>query len=482
MAAVTYKRDPPPYDTSPEQDQYGTSLPVPPNDEFAEQALIGAILQDSNQYEFASVLVKPDDFYQYKNRVIFEAMLKLASEFYSIDVVTVKNHLESIGELEAVGGLLYLVSLVNETPHTTHTSEYAKIVRDCAMLRSLLKSTQNIQQMVYKRDDTPVNQIIGDAQQQVFKIGIDDYRNQGLVKISDSATRAFSDIENLYNDPDQYSTRILTGFIDLDKLTSGFQRSDLVIIAGRPSMGKTAFAMNIAEHCAIRQNLKVAIFSLEMTDVQLAMRSLSSLSSVNSKNIREGNLGDGKDAEQNWAQISHALDILNEAPIFVDSSPGIAPHDIVARCRRLNREANGLDLIIIDYLQLMQVKDTELNRNTELSMITRDLKFLAKELNIPVIALSQLNRGVESRVKKEPMMADLRDSGAIEQDADIILFIYRDEVYDPDSKDCGTADIIVAKHRNGEIGRVKLAFLKDFTRFENLSKYEDVESSSYPLP
>ena len=289
------------------------------------------------------------------------------------------------------------------------------------------------------------------------------------IHIRQPALEAFNRIEYLYKNQKNGGniTGIASGFHDLDDVTSGFQRSDLIIIAGRPSMGKTALAMNVAEHAVIVNQQRVLIFSLEMPAIQLAMRSLSSVSSVDSKSIREGNFGTGAEAEQNWTNVAGALEILSKAPLYIDATPGISPLDIVSRARRIKRDLGGLDLVIVDYLQLMQMKDNVSNRATELANITRELKFLAKDLDIPVIALSQLNREVEQRPNKRPLMADLRESGAIEQDADLILFVYRDEMYKPNTKDKGLAEVNIAKHRNGETKTIRLVFVKQFTRFDN---------------
>ena len=457
------------------------SLPIPPHQIPAEQAVLGAIMMDNEQFEKVSGLLSVEDFYHQNHRLIYDAMLNLFSERQNVDLTTLPYKLERMGELENVGGVPYLASIQLETPHAVNTESYAKIVVDCSLLRRLLKSSQRIQQMVYNRDDTAVEKVLSDAQQLVYELGREFDRGDGLTHVKESANSAFTRIEELYNDPTLSSiTGISSGFIDLDKLTSGFQRSDLVIIAGRPSMGKTALAMNVAEHAAIVDKMKVAVFSLEMPAIQLTMRSLSSLSSINSKLIREGKLGDGREGEQNWEQLSNALNILNDTPIYIDATPGISPLEISARSRRMKREI-GLDLIIVDYLQLLQMKDNESNRATELSNITRELKFLAKELEVPVIALSQLNRGVEQRPNKRPLMSDLRESGAIEQDADLIIFIYRDEVYKKDTEDYGLAEIIVAKHRNGDIGDVTLRFMREFTRFDNYSRSTDASAADIDI-
>lgn len=459
-----------PQDLEPAPDSSSTSsLPIPPHQIDAERSVLGALLISNDQFEKVIELLAVDDFYQHKHRLIFESMSNLYQQREKVDLITMKDFLERTGELENVGGINYLAQIANETPHSINADSYARIVRDCAILRRLLKSSHTIQDIVYRREDAPVEEIMSKVQHMIFELGKKYDRNAALIHIKDPANDAFKKIESLYNNPDAGNiTGIPSGFVDLDDLTSGFQRSDLIIIAGRPSMGKTALAMNIAEYAAIEEKLKVAIFSLEMPAIQLSMRSLSSLSSVNSSQIRKGTLGEGHDGMANWERLSHALNLLSEAPIYIDATPGISPLQISAISRRMQRE-QGLDLIVVDYLQLLQMKDDSSNRATELSNITRELKFLAKELDVPVVALSQLNREVEGRPNKRPLMSDLRESGAIEQDADLILFVYRDEVYTRDSKDYGTAEIIIAKHRNGDTGMVKLCFMKEFTRFENLA-------------
>lgn len=455
-----------------------SDLLVPPNDHYAEQVLLGAILSDNSQLEYVSYL-QPGDFYAQPHKIIYKAMLVLVEERTAIDAATVKNLLERTGEFDTVGGLHYLAELVNQTPQNMHTREYAKLVHEKSRLRALSAAAKEIIQMISQQDDTPTDALLNHAQQLVFQIGQNDIHNRGPVKISSLANDVLDRIEELHSSG-VHTTGISSGFIDLDRITSGFQRADLIVIAGRPSMGKTALAMNIAEHCAVQHERNVVVFSLEMSDQQLAIRSIASLSSINSKFLRDGRLGEGPEKDQNWARIVQAIEILNKAPIFVDSGNIVSPHDISAKCRSLKRDQGGLDLVIVDYIQMMQMKDNEANRSTELSNITRELKLLAKELDVPVIALSQLNRGVESRVSKKPMMADLRDSGAIEQDADLIMFVYRDQVYNRETEDFGTAEIIIAKHRNGEVGTVKLTFIEEYTRFENHAD-SSMEDSSVPL-
>ena len=467
MGAAQHQRNVPQNLDIPPDSINTHSLPVIPQQIDAERSVLGALLISNDQFERVVEFLAKDDFYHHKHRLIYDAMSNLYERREKIDLITMKDHLEKIGELDNIGGVNYLAEIAHETPYSINAESYARIVRDCSILRRLLGCTKEIQEMVYSRGEATVDDILSKVQQKVYELGNKYDKNPSLVHIKNSAIDAFKNIEELYkNGGNSGITGIPSGFIDLDKKTSGFQRSDLIIIAGRPSMGKTALAMNIAENAAIEEKLNVVVFSLEMTALQLSMRSLSSLSSINTGIIRSGALGDGQEGVENWTKLDHALSLLDKAPIYIDSTPGISPLQITAISRRMQRDV-GIDLIIIDYLQLLQMKDNESNRATELSNITRELKFLAKELDVPVIALSQLNRSVESRPNKRPLMSDLRESGAIEQDADLILFIYRDEVYDKTSKHVGIAEVNVAKHRNGEIGPVKLCFMGEYTRFEN---------------
>lgn len=451
---------------SHEGDEQPTGQPTPPNNRYAEQALLGAILIDNTQFEKIAGYLAEADFYQQKHQAIYAAIIRLFGNSENVDLVTMRTALDQTDDLDKAGGVEYLLELANETPYAGNTESYAKIIYECSILRKLLVGTRQIQHLVYNAGESPATEVLSKSQHLIYEIGNDDKSNKGLLHVKQAAGEAFDKIEHLFNNPVKENiTGIASGFIGLDAMTSGFQPSDLIIVAGRPSMGKTAFALNIAEHAAIHGKLRVAIFSLEMSSMALAMRSLSSLSSIDSKQIREGQFGSGDQADVNWRRLGSAYDMLNDAEIYIDDTSGISPLEISSRSRRMARETGGLDLVIVDYLQLLQMQSKDINRVTEVANITRELKFLAKELNIPVIVLSQLSRAAESRTR--PRMADLRDSGAIEQDADIILFIYRDEVYDQNSKDKGQAEIIVAKHRNGDTGTLKLMFMKEYTRFEN---------------
>ncbi len=461
-----------------ETKQSSSQLNVAPNQPFAEQAVIGAILSDNEQYDAVADKLTPRDFYNQRHRIIFEAIKSLHDNRESIDLVTMKEQLERVGELENIGGIKYLATIQQDTPSTLNAASYAKIVQDNSILRGLLRSAYKIQQMVYDCKDASSQSVLSDAQQVLSELGENYSQGDAVIPIAQSVAEAFQGINERLKNPQRGNiTGVASGFIDLDGVTSGFQPSDLIVIAGRPSMGKTALAMNVAEHAAIVDNRTVLIFSLEMQAVQLAMRSLSSVSSVDSKAIREGNLGHGAEGTRNWESLAQAMEVLNGAPIFIDVTPGVTTSEIIAKSRKLKREKQ-LDLIIIDYLQLMHTKDNNYqNRATELANMTRDLKFLAKELNVPIIALSQLNREVESRPNKRPLLADLRESGAIEQDADLVLLVYRDEYYKPDSKNKGLAEVNVAKHRNGETKTIKLVFAHQYTRFDNYADaagYEEI--------
>ncbi len=457
------------------------SLPVPPNQREAERSVIGGLLINGKQFETVLGLIKKEDFYDFKHQIAFAAMQSLFEKHEEIDLLTVKDFLERQEKLNDIGGIGYLAEIAHETPSASNVASYARIVRDHAILRSLLQGCNEIRQIVFAHQNSSVNDVLSRAQQVMFDLGREYDNNPDLIHIRDASTAAFKRIEELHEDPNKSSiTGIPTGFADLDELTSGFQRSDLVIIAGRPSMGKTALAMNIAEHAAVKKGLNVIIFSLEMPAIQLSMRSLSSLSSIDSKIIREGDMGEGEEGRDNWKRLAHALNLLQNASIYIDATPGISPLQISAVSRRMARE-HKLDMIVVDYLQLLQIKDDQSNRATELAKITRELKFLAKELDVPVIALSQLNREVEGRPNKRPMMADLRESGAIEQDADLILFVYREEMYKPDTTEHGVAEIIISKHRNGDTGTVKLTFMKEYTRFENFANDPQHAASGHDI-
>jgi len=437
------------------------SLKVPPQSVEAEQSVLGGLLLDNQGWDRIADIITADDFYRREHRLIFQAVSALCEESSPADVVTVSEWLERSGELATAGGLAYLGSLANNTPGAANIVAYAAIVRECSVMRELARAASDISSAIYTPEGRSANELLDLAEKRIFDISEKGHRRGDFQPLNTLLSKAVDRIDTLFRSKSSI-TGVATGYTDLDEMTSGLQPSDLVIIAGRPSMGKTSLAMNIAENAAVGNKIPVAVFSMEMPGTQLALRMMASLGRINAHRVRTGKLDD-----DDWPRLTSAVSLLNEAPIFIDDSPGLTPMELRARARRLKRE-NGLGMIIVDYLQLMQSTErNEENRATEISNITRALKGLAKELDVPVIAMSQLNRSVESRTDKKPVMSDLRESGAIEQDADVILFIYRDEVYNKDSPVKGTADIIIAKQRNGPIGEVRLTFLGEYTRFEN---------------
>lgn len=458
------QQDVPAYSGEPSypMDAETESLKLPPYSLEAEQAVLGGLMIDNSTWDQVSDVVMQADFYRADHRLIYEAIFDLAEENNPYDVVTLSEWLDSRNELNNVGGLSYLGSLAKNTPTAANIKAYAKIVRERSVLRQLISVSTGIAESAYNPDGRTSAELLDMAESQVFEIAEKGGRSEGgYAKIQDLLVKAVDRIDELYQSDNAY-TGIPTGFDDFDDMTSGLQKADLVIIAGRPSMGKTSFVMNLVENAAIKHKQPVAVFSMEMPGDQLVMRMMASLGRIDSNKIRTGKLDDA-----DWPRLTSAVGILNEAPIFIDDTPGLNPMEIRSRARRIHRE-HGLGMIVIDYLQLMQsAKGNGENRATEISEISRSLKGLAKELGVPVLALSQLNRSLEQRPNKRPIMSDLRESGAIEQDADLIVFIYRDQVYNEDSPDKGTAEIIIGKQRNGPIGMARLTFLGQYTRFEN---------------
>jgi len=438
------------------------ALKVPPQSIDAEQSVLGGLLLDNQRWDVIADKISVEDFYRREHRLIFSAISALCRESSPADVVTVSERLEQTGDLEAAGGLAYLGSLANNTPSAANVAAYAEIVRERSILRQLLQATGEISDAAYSPGDRSASQVLDYAEKRVFDISEGRARGRGGYEpIAALLTKTVDRIDELYRKQGDI-TGVATGFSDLDEKTSGLQPSDLIIIAGRPSMGKTTLAMNIAENAAVGHKIPVAIFSMEMPGTQLAMRMMASLGRINAHRVRTGKLDD-----EDWPRLTSAVSLLSETPIYIDDTPALTPMELRARARRIKRE-HDLGLIIVDYLQLMQIGDNSTeNRATEISNITRSLKALAKELNVPLIAMSQLNRSLEQRTDKRPVMSDLRESGAIEQDADVILFIYRDEVYNEESPAKGTAEIIIGKQRNGPIGKVTLTFLGEYTKFEN---------------
>jgi len=440
------------------------ALRIPPHSIEAEQSVLGGLLLDNAAWDRIADFVSEDDFYRYDHRVIFQHIVKLINATRPADVITVYEALSNSGKAEEVGGLTYLNALAQNTPSAANIRRYAEIVRDRGVLRKLITVSDEISGQAFNPQGKEVKQLLDEAESKIFAIAEEGARGaQGFLEIQPLLTQVVERIDELYNRDNQNDiTGVPTGFVDLDRMTSGLQPGDLIIVAGRPSMGKTAFSINIGENVAIDSGLPVAVFSMEMGGAQLAMRMLGSVGRLDQHRLRTGRLND-----EDWPRLTHAIQKMNEVQIYIDETPALSSIELRARSRRLARQCGRLGLIIIDYLQLMSASSPGENRATEISEISRNLKGLAKELNCPVIALSQLNRSLEQRPNKRPVMSDLRESGAIEQDADVILFIYRDQVYNPDSPDKGTAEIIIGKQRNGPIGTVRLTFLGEYTKFDN---------------
>jgi replicative DNA helicase len=445
-------------------EQEMTGLRVPPHSLESEQSVVGGLLLDNQAWDRIGDVIRADDFYRYDHRVIFEHIAKLIDGSKPADVITVYESLQSSGKAEDVGGLAYLNTLATNTPSAANIRRYAEIVRDRAVLRRLITISDDIATTALNPQGKDTKTILDEAESKIFKIAEDGARGAGgFQDLQPVLSKVVERIDELYHrDSTSDITGISTGFIDLDGKTSGLQPGDLIIVAGRPSMGKTAFSLNIGEHVAVEEGHAVAVFSMEMGATQLAMRLLGSVGRLDQHRLRTGRLTD-----EDWPRLTYAVEKMQNAQLFIDETPALSSMEVRARCRRLARQCGQLGLVIIDYLQLMGSSSPGENRATEISEISRSLKGLAKELNCPVIALSQLNRSLEQRPNKRPVMSDLRESGAIEQDADVILFIYRDEVYNPDSPDKGTAEIIIGKQRNGPIGTVRVTFLGMYTKFEN---------------
>ncbi len=435
---------------------------LPPQNVEAEQSILGGILLDNHAINSVVEILDMTDFYSEAHRKIFSAIIELSERSEPSDLITLSNLLRDRKQIDDVGGVAYLASLVDNVPSAAHIAYYSKIVKEKSILRRLIGASTEILTKSYDSSSN-VNDVLDDAENAIFQISENKIK-PSFFPLRDLIKDSFKSIEQLY-EKKALITGVPTGYDDLDQLTSGLQKSDLIIIAGRPSMGKTAFAINIAQNASIKTGVPVAIYSLEMSREQLAIRMLASEARVDSQRLRKGFLG-----ETDWPKLTTAAGTLSDAAIFIDDTPAISVLEMKAKARRLKAE-QGLGLIVLDYLQLMRGRDSSMPREQAISEISRSLKSLAKELNVPVVALSQLNRQVKARTDKRPQMADLRESGAIEQDADVILFIYRDEVYNKseDSPEKGLAEIIIGKQRNGPTGKVKLSFLKDYTRFENLA-------------
>jgi len=440
-------------------------LRVPPHSVEAEQAVLGGLLLDNSTWDAIADRLNAQDFYRRDHQQIFAAIAELAARNEPSDVVTLAEYLAAKGHGDETGGLAYLAGLARDTPTAANIRAYADIVRERSQLRQLIRVSGEIAASAYASEGRPASELVEEAEQRVFAIAEQGRRTgSGFVPLRDVLGATIDRLDMLHQSQGQL-TGVSTGYNDLDRMTAGLQPGELVIVAGRPSMGKTTLALNMAENAAIAGGKAVAVFSMEMSREQLSMRMISSLGRVDQSHLRTGLFGD-----EDWARINGAIAQMKTAPLYIDDSGALTPTEVRARARRLARDTRGgLGLIVVDYLQLMQVPGTKENRATEISEISRSLKALAKELKVPVVALSQLNRSVEQRTDKKPVMSDLRESGAIEQDADLIMLIYREEVYEPDTPRKGIADIIIAKQRNGPTGEVHLTFLGKYTRFENLA-------------
>lgn len=437
-------------------------LKVPPHSVESERAVLGALLLDNSAWEQIGDRLVAEDFYRPDHQLIFRTLSEHAERMAPFDVITVSESLKRSGSLDEAGGIEYLMSLARETPSATNIRAYADIVSERAMLRALIMAAGAIAGAAYATDGRQIGAIVDEAERRVFEVAERGSRRRGGFRPIKALLRETVDRLDELGKSNSHVTGLPSGITDFDECTAGLQAGDLIIIAGRPSMGKTSFAMNIAEFVAISEKKPTAVFSMEMPSVQLAMRMISSLGRIDQGRLRTGRID-----EVEWPRVTSTIGLMGDAPLYVDDSAALSPSELRARARRLKREVGDLALIVIDYLQLMQVPGTRENRATEISEISRGLKSLAKELNVPVIALSQLNRGVEQRPNKRPVMSDLRESGSIEQDADVVVFIYRDEYYNEQSKDKGLAELIIGKQRNGPTKTITVAFQQRYTRFEN---------------
>jgi replicative DNA helicase len=439
-------------------------IKMQPHSVEAEQSVLGGLLLSADGWDAVAEQVIASDFYRPSHRLIFRQIAQLAEAAEPVDVITVADKLEASGELDAAGGLPYLAELAQNTPSASNIRAYAQVVRERSMLRKLIEVAQEIAESGFNPEGRKSAELIDQAERRIMQIVEDGRQAGGPQEVNPLLQAALGRIEELFRTGGEI-TGLSTGFQDLDRMTSGLQSSDLVIVAGRPSMGKTAFAMNLVEHAVLHQKKPILVFSMEMPADALIIRMLSSVGRIDSTRLRNGKL-----EQEDWSKLSTAVTKLRDVPLFIDDTPALTPTEVRSRARRLAREQGGLGMIMVDYLQLMQVAGSSEGRTAEISEISRSLKAIAKEFKVPVVALSQLNRSLESRPNKRPVNSDLRESGAIEQDADVIMFIYRDEVYHEDSEDKGIAEIIIGKQRNGPIGFCRLAFRGEYTRFENLAR------------
>ncbi|WP_027672330.1 replicative DNA helicase [Rheinheimera baltica] len=455
------------------KDKQVAAVKMPPHSIEAEQSVLGGLMLDNDAWDRVAEKVVEQDFYLRAHRFIFAAMSRLAEATQPIDIITVSEDLEANLKLDDVGGFAYLGEIAKNTPSAANILAYAEIVRERAVVRDMISVAHDIADAGYDTQGRSSAELLDFAETKVFKIAEQRTNaNEGPEPINSILAKTIEKIDELFRSPYDGVTGVSTGYVDLDKMTNGMQPSDLIIVAARPSMGKTTFAMNLCEHAAITSDKPVLIFSLEMPSEQIMMRMLASLGRIDQTKVRTGQLED-----EDWARLSSAIELLNtKGKMYIDDGSGLTPTEVRSRARRVAREHGGLSMIMVDYLQLMTVPGMSENRTLEIAEISRSLKALAKELKVPVVALSQLNRSLEQRADKRPVNSDLRESGSIEQDADLIMFIYRDEVYNDDSPDKGTAEVIIGKQRNGPIGRVRLTFHGRYSRFDNYAgsaRFED---------
>jgi len=453
-------------DNDPSNDRQIAQLRIPPHSIEAESSVLGGLLLDNGAWDRMGDVVVDSDFYRHEHKLIYAAIGTLINASKPADVITVYEQLQNLGKAEEIGGLAYLNSLAQYVPSASNIRRYAEIVRERSILRKLVAASDEIATNAFNTQGKAVDKILDEAEQKIFNIGEEGTRmKQGFQGMDALVVELLDRVTEMAENPNDI-TGVRTGFYEFDKMTSGLQPGDMIVLAARPSMGKTSLAINIAEHVALNEGLPVAVFSMEMGASQLAVRIVGSIGRIDQGHLRTGKLTDDE-----WPRLTEAIEKLRNVSLHIDETPGLTTSELRANARRLARQYGKLGLIVVDYLQLMSVSSSmnDENRATAVGEISRGLKMLAKELKCPVIALSQLSRGVESRTDKRPMMSDLRESGAIEQDADLIMFIYRDDYYNKDSKEPGVAEVIISKHRNGPTGTVKLAFLKPLTKFENLA-------------
>jgi replicative DNA helicase len=461
MSAIFDSRE-----SAPPREDEVSRLRVPPHSVEAEQSVLGGLLLDNLAWDRAGDLLTDGDFYRYEHRLIYAAIGALVAASKPADVITVFEQLQSLGKAQDCGGLAYLNALAQSVPSAANMRRYAEIVRERSILRKLIAASDDIATSAFNPHGRAVSTVLDEAESKIFQIGEEGSRQrQGFQSIDKLVVSLIDRVQELHDNGAEEVTGVRTGFYELDRMTAGLQKGDLLVLAARPSMGKTAFALNIAEHVAVHEGLPVLVFSMEMGASQLALRLVGSLGRIDQQHLRTGRLDNSE-----WERLTGAVEQLGKVQLLIDETAGLTSSELRARARRMARQFGTLGLIVIDYLQLMSGSSgSDENRATELGEISRGLKSLAKELQCPVLALSQLNRSVESRNDKRPMMSDLRESGAIEQDADIIMFIYRDDYYNKESKEPGVSEIVIAKQRNGPVGTVKLTFLKPLTRFDNLA-------------